>query len=168
MGNSQEKPGVWLRWFGEVGEVSELRGRFDFLLEELISKRAKPIGTKNPLFSNQESQIGELKALAAREIPTCTEEVPSFAREPAAGVTGDDVVLDVGHGVWQSRITKWNTIAMQLRIKLILPLVISLLVIVVFSTVSMTSRASTWVSIATFLLFHSMWLVCALKGQLII
>ena len=40
------------------------------------------------------------------------------------------MVLDVGHGVWQSRITKWNTIAMQLRIKLILPLVISLLVVV--------------------------------------
>lgn len=155
MGNSQERAGGWLRWFGEVGEVSELRGRFDFLLEELISKRAKPIGNKNPLFSNQEPQMGELQALAAREIPTCIERVPSFASEPAAGMTGDDVVIHVGHGVWQSRITAWNTIAMQLRIKLILPLVISLLVIVVFSTVSMTSRASTWVSIATFLPFHS-------------
>lgn len=50
----------------------------------------------------------------------------------------------IGEPEWKTRITRWNTIEMQLRLKLILPLVVSLLIIVVYASVSMSSRANTW------------------------
>ena len=86
--------------------------------------------------------------MAENDLGSCPNGSPAFAAE-----FGDEVVVNVqpnsderigATGQWKTRITRWNTIEMQLRLKLILPLVVSLLIIVVYASVSMSSRANTW------------------------
>jgi len=147
----------WLR-FMEVGEVSELRGRFDRLLVELVQKRSKSTGMQNPLSDSQDARISELHAAGSQEVPGSSEPRLRFARDhgPAAGAVGgggggeggggNGNVSDIekGRDAWETRITKWNTIGMQLRLWLILPLVVSLLVIVVYASLTMSQRANGW------------------------
>jgi len=140
----------WKKRFGEVGEVSELRLRFDNLLADLLKKRNKSQPPSNPLMKKGNTRINELHKMAEEELGTCPDVSPAFAAENApvaGGVVVSEVVVDVEYTQpvgWQSRITKWNTIEMQLRLKLIVPLMVSLLVIVVYASVSMSSRAGTW------------------------
>ena len=133
---------------GEVGEVSDLRLRFDHLLVELLQKRQKSVGHVNPVA--QGSAHEELKGAVLQQ---GVRPLPVGEKLPA--ISPNDVVVNIlthtqsGNlikPVFNTRATRWNVMAMQLRLWLILPLSVILIVIVASSAVTLSQRTTTWVA----------------------
>ena len=128
---------------GEVGEMSDLRQRFTNLLHDLLQKREKSRGHVNPFLR----QAGLEAAVQQQGVGT----LPSGERVPI--MASNDVSVNVmthtesGNRIrppFKSRATRFNVVAMQLRLWLILPLAVILIIIVVTSAVALRDKAESW------------------------
>ena len=143
-----KKRAICLGSQGEVGEIADLRVRFDNLLFDLLQKRQKSVGHQNPFARGSANE--ELKATVfqqgVRQLPQ-GEKLPALSpNDVAINILGDTVPGDPIRPAFKTRATRWNVVAMQLRLWLILPLTIGLLVIVASSAFALSQRTATWVA----------------------
>ena len=135
---------------GNVGEVRELRQRFDVLLNDLLKKREKSLGSRNP-FCDNETEVLDFHSIAAYAFAD-SDEVGTALQLPAVG-PDIEVAVNVRDGAgdgckaefFESPMTSWNTIQRQLLLKLILPLFLVLVGLATLSSFRLISSAKTWV-----------------------
>ena len=135
---------------GDVGEISELRKRFDVLLADLLKKREKSLGSKNP-FCDTCAQVLDFHRSAGSYAFADVRQAKMTLKLPAVGPDVEVAVnMGDGAGAWQenesfvSPMTSWNTIKRQLQVKLMLPLFAVLLLVTFFCYRTMESSATTW------------------------
>jgi hypothetical protein len=135
---------------GKVGEVEELRLRFDALLADLLRKRQKPLGPVNPFYNAGAAQRESGLGLFARDSAALEQRVESLPMEnPLPRVAPEAEVVvpirseDSGKEMtppFASPMTRWNSVSGQLRLKLMLPLLLVMLVLAIITFATLVPK----------------------------